>query len=109
MISLQEELKESSTLVDKSVFKTPDSDDNENEERHRMDNVVPVDGVQTAMALDFDDASDTIYWTDVGEHSISRAHFNGSGQQVLVSTNLGISLLAFSWCFTVKLHTYIKS
>ncbi|KAB7498329.1 Low-density lipoprotein receptor-related protein 4 [Armadillidium nasatum] len=98
MISLQEELKESSTLVDKSVFKTPDSDDNENEERHRMDNVVPVDGIQTAMALDFDDATDTIYWTDVGEHSISRAHFNGSGQQILVSTNLELpGGLAIDW------------
>ncbi|RXG71249.1 Low-density lipoprotein receptor-related protein 4 [Armadillidium vulgare] len=109
MISLQEELKESSTLVDKSVFKTPDSDDNENEERHRMDNVVPVDGIQTAMALDFDDATDTIYWTDVGEHSISRAHFNGSGQQVLVSTNLGISSETFLLSVTVCLFNMQNS
>ena len=54
-----------------------------------MDNVVPGDSVQTALALDFDDRDDMVYWTDIDAKSISRAHLNGSGQQILVSSNIG--------------------
>lgn len=76
-----------------SLFKTPDDEATEEEKRPRMDNVIPVDWVKSSLALDFDDAQDMIYWTDVQAHSISRAHLNGTGQQVIVSTNLGESFV----------------
>lgn len=54
-----------------------------------MDNVVPVDSVKSPLALDFDDRDDTIYWSDIGTKTISRAHLNGSAQQLIVANNLG--------------------
>ncbi|GAB0097057.1 low-density lipoprotein receptor-related protein 4 [Sergentomyia squamirostris] len=53
-----------------------------------VDMVVPLDGLKSAVALEWDSASDYIYWTDVGRGSISRAYLNGSNQATIISTNL---------------------
>ena len=55
-----------------------------------MDNVVPVDDVKSPFALDFDDRDDMLYWTDVSMKTISRAHLNGSSQQLLIEHNLSM-------------------
>lgn len=54
--------------------------------------VIPVDGIKSAVALAWDSKSDLIYWTDVERDSISRAHWNGSNQEVLVHSNVGKSI-----------------
>lgn len=51
--------------------------------------VIPVDGVKSAVALAWDSRTDLIYWTDVEKDTINRAHWNGSEQEMLVHTNLG--------------------
>jgi hypothetical protein len=53
--------------------------------------VVPVDGIQSAVALAWDSESDTIFWTDVEANTISRAALNGSNQRIIVNSNLGTS------------------
>ncbi|XP_018026122.2 low-density lipoprotein receptor-related protein 4 [Hyalella azteca] len=64
----------------------------DNQDRHSdpnlMNNVVPVDSVRNALAIDFDDRHDMLYWTDVGAKTISRAHLNGSSQELIVQHNL---------------------
>lgn len=54
-----------------------------------VDMVVPLDGLKSAVALEWCSESDYIYWTDVGRGSISRAFLNGSNQATIISTNLG--------------------
>lgn len=46
------------------------------------DDVITLADVRNAVALDWDDAHGYIYWTDVTTDSISRALWNGSGQEV---------------------------
>ncbi|XP_069176041.1 low-density lipoprotein receptor-related protein 4 isoform X2 [Procambarus clarkii] len=64
------------------------SADMESLEQPRMDTVVPVDGVKSAVALDFYTQEDLIYWTDIEAKTISRAHLNGSAQVTVVRNNL---------------------
>lgn len=54
--------------------------------------VVPVDGIQSAVALAWDSDTDSIFWTDVEANIISRAALNGSSQRVIVNSNLGNKL-----------------
>lgn len=55
----------------------------------RTDTVVPVDGVESAVALDFYTEDDIIFWTDIEAKTISRAHLNGSLQTMVVRNVLG--------------------
>jgi hypothetical protein len=57
-----------------------------------VDMVIPVDGIQSVVALAWDSESDSIFWTDVESDTINRAHLNGSQQKVIVSSNLGKDL-----------------
>eukprot|EP00095_Tigriopus_kingsejongensis_P004525 maker-scaffold532_size145644-snap-gene-0.29 protein:Tk04525 transcript:maker-scaffold532_size145644-snap-gene-0.29-mRNA-1 annotation:"low-density lipoprotein receptor-related protein 6 isoform x1" len=52
------------------------------------DFVLPIDLVRDASALDFDVSNDMIYWTDVEDKSISRAHLNGSDSEVILKFGL---------------------
>lgn len=72
------------------------SADVESMDQPRMDTVVPVDGVKSAVALDFYTEDDLVYWTDIGFKSINRAHLNGSGQTIVVRNNLGKILFFLS-------------
>ena len=47
------------------------------------DVVIPVSDLRSVVAVDFDTQSDYIYWSDVKADSISRARWDGIGQQVL--------------------------
>nr|CAD7429648.1 unnamed protein product [Timema monikensis] len=69
-----------------------------------VDMVVPVDGIQSAVALAWDSNTDSIFWTDVEADTINRAFLNGSNQQVIVSSNLESPAgLAVDWV-TSKLY-----
>lgn len=50
----------------------------------RSDVVIPVRGLKSAIAVDWDDMHDYIYWSDVTVDAISRARWDGTGQEVSV-------------------------
>lgn len=54
-----------------------------------VDMVIPLDQVRSAVALAFDSDRNTIYWSDVESHKISRSFLNGSRQEMIISSNLG--------------------
>ncbi|KAJ8982651.1 hypothetical protein NQ317_019052 [Molorchus minor] len=58
--------------------------------------VIPVDGIKSAVAIAWESKTDYIYWTDVERRSLNRALWNGSSQEVIVHSNIispaGISL-----------------
>lgn len=59
------------------------------ESTRAFDTVIPVDHIQSAIALDWDSDTDTIYWTDVETKSINRAFLNGSNQSIVIGHGLG--------------------
>ncbi|XP_042234598.1 low-density lipoprotein receptor-related protein 4-like [Homarus americanus] len=92
MISLEGALKGSSSA------------DIETHDQPMMDNVVPVDGVMSAVALDFYTEEDLLYWTDIETKTISRAHLNGSAQVMVVMNDLELpGGVAVDW-ITRKLY-----
>ncbi|XP_068085893.1 low-density lipoprotein receptor-related protein 4 [Anabrus simplex] len=69
-----------------------------------VDMVVPLDGIQSAVALAWDSDTDSIFWTDVEADTISRASLNGSNERVVVNSNLESPAgLAVDWV-TKKLY-----
>ncbi|XP_015608522.1 low-density lipoprotein receptor-related protein 4 isoform X2 [Cephus cinctus] len=69
-----------------------------------FDAVIPVDHIQSAVALTWDAQDNTIYWTDVETDTISRAHLNGTNQRVIIGHNLESPAgLAMDWV-TKKLY-----
>ncbi|XP_068993611.1 low-density lipoprotein receptor-related protein 4 isoform X1 [Neodiprion pinetum] len=69
-----------------------------------FDTVIPVDHIESAVALTWDSNEDTIYWTDVETDTISRAYLNGTNQSVIISYNLESPAgLAMDW-ITHKLY-----
>ena len=48
----------------------------------KVDVVIPLTGLQSAVDLDWDDQTDYIYWGDVSTNTISRARWDGTGQEV---------------------------
>ena len=57
-----------------------------------FDVVIPVDHVESAVALTFNSDDDTIYWTDVESDTISRAELDGNNHRRIIQHNLGNSL-----------------
>ncbi|XP_014677385.1 PREDICTED: low-density lipoprotein receptor-related protein 4-like [Priapulus caudatus] len=53
-----------------------------------MDVVLPLVDVRSAVALDWDADGRHIYWSDVTADRISRANWDGTNQEVLVSTSM---------------------
>lgn len=69
-----------------------------------VDMVMPIEGIKSAIAIDWCSETDSVYWTDVGRSAISRAHFNGSNQEHIVQANLiAPAGLALDW-ITDKLY-----
>lgn len=69
-----------------------------------VDMVIPLDGLKSTIALDWDSDTDQIFFTDVGRSTISRAFLNGSNQETVISANLASPAgLAFDW-ITKKLY-----
>lgn len=60
--------------------------------------VIPVDGVKSAVAIAWDSETDYIFWTDVERDTINRAFWNGSNQEVIVHSNIGESKSIESSC-----------
>ena len=50
--------------------------------------LIPVRGVSEASGVDYDRADGRIYWSDIKEKTISRAHSNGSSVEVMVEHGL---------------------
>ena len=61
----------------------------------RLDMTVPLKGVKDAVALDWDSSHDSIYWSDVTQNIISRARWDGKGQEVKIETLLFWIMLIF--------------
>ena len=57
------------------------------DENRIMDAVLPLE-IQTAVSLDFDFQSRTLYWSDITSDTISKAAYNGTGQRVLITQPL---------------------
>ncbi|KAJ2950742.1 hypothetical protein O0L34_g9004 [Tuta absoluta] len=63
-----------------------------------LDMVIPVDNIKSAVALDWDQKHNSIFWTDVEKDTINRAYLNGSHQTVIVGSNLiSPAGLAYDW------------
>ena len=60
-----------------------------------LDMTVPLKGVKDAVALDWDSSHDSIYWSDVTQNIISRARWDGKGQEVKIETLLFWIMLIF--------------
>ncbi len=48
----------------------------------KADTVIKVQGLTGAVALDWDAETDSVYWSDVTQDAISRARWDGTGQEV---------------------------
>ena len=64
--------------------------------------VIPVAGLRGAVAVDWDSHTDYIYWTDVTTDTISRARWDGTGQEVSELMEMFLSVLYY-W------RTYLES
>ena len=45
---------------------------------------LPLRGLVSPVAVDYDPISQMVYWTDVGSKSISRCYLNGTGQEIVL-------------------------
>ncbi|XP_022829670.1 low-density lipoprotein receptor-related protein 4 [Spodoptera litura] len=69
-----------------------------------LDMVIPVETIKSAVALDWDHNTNSIFWTDVDKDTINHAYLNGSQQRVIVGSNLiWPAGLAYDW-LTDKLY-----
>ncbi|CAG9563555.1 unnamed protein product [Danaus chrysippus] len=69
-----------------------------------LDMVIPVENIKSAVALDWDHNSNSIFWTDVEKDTINKAFLNGSHQTIIVGSNLiSPAGLAYDW-LTNKLY-----
>lgn len=63
-----------------------------------IDMVIPLDGLKSVVALDWDGENDQVFWSDVGRSTISRAHLNGSNEEVIIQSNLvSPAGIAYDW------------
>ncbi|XP_055899580.1 low-density lipoprotein receptor-related protein 4-like isoform X3 [Biomphalaria glabrata] len=63
-----------------------------------MDVVIPLGGVQSAVGVEFDSITDSIYWTDVGADSIGMSSWDGKNEKVIASSSLDSpSGISFDW------------
>ncbi|KAM7292782.1 low-density lipoprotein receptor-related protein 4 [Ixodes scapularis] len=63
-----------------------------------MDVAIPLRNATSAVALDWDSTTDSIFWTDVTHHSIQKAKWSGENQEVVIGTNAESAAgLALDW------------
>ena len=50
---------------------------------------LPLESLQSPVAVDYDPVSQMVYWTDVnvGSQSISRCYLNGTGEETVLQLN----------------------
>ncbi|XP_039257073.2 low-density lipoprotein receptor-related protein 4-like isoform X1 [Styela clava] len=64
---------------------------------NHSDSVIPLKKLESAIALDWDNDG-YLYWSDVGSDTINRAKWDGSNQDVVISSNLDSPAgLAIDW------------
>lgn len=51
-----------------------------------------METIKSAVALDWDHNTNSIFWTDVDKDTINHAYLNGSQQRVIVGSNLSMYL-----------------
>lgn len=62
------------------------------------DVVIPLSGVSSAIGVEYDSVTDTIYWSDVDADIIGRANWDGTMEEVVVGTSLESPAgLALDW------------
>ncbi|XP_071956697.1 low-density lipoprotein receptor-related protein 4-like [Antedon mediterranea] len=62
------------------------------------DIILPLAGLEGAVALDWDEIDGWIFWSDVDDDSISRARFNGTDQEIVTDSSLSSPAgLAVDW------------
>ncbi|BFZ05153.1 hypothetical protein BsWGS_08192 [Bradybaena similaris] len=67
-------------------------------ETNQNNQAIPIQGIQKAMAIDFDISDSRIYWTDIELQQISRAYMNGSSLQHIIQFGLDSPKgLALDW------------
>lgn len=102
-LSLKSDQRSCTSVPDKLLLVTRNKDIRVRQlETHNkgfeVDMVIPLDGLKSAVALDWCSENDYIYWSDVGRGVISRAHINGSNQQTIINANLASPAgLALDW------------
>lgn len=65
---------------------------------NEYDMVMPIDGLKSTIAIDWCYKTGSVYYTDVGRSSISRAQLNGDNQKLIIRSNLiSPAGLAFDW------------
>lgn len=69
-----------------------------------VDVVFPFRSISSAAALDFDSETDTIFWSDITNDTISRANINGSEQKVL---SLKLHFVSLKTSLIVKITNYL--
>ena len=47
-----------------------------------IDVVIPLSGIESAVGVEFDSATDTIFWSDIGSDNIGRASWDGENETV---------------------------
>ncbi|XP_071809054.1 low-density lipoprotein receptor-related protein 4-like isoform X2 [Asterias amurensis] len=68
------------------------------------DVVIPLENLNSAVALDWDDKEELIFWTDVVDDTINRAKWDGSEQELIIDVSLESPAgLAVDWV-TKKLY-----
>ena len=64
----------------------------------RADVIVPLQGLRSAVAIDFEPDSNQIFWTDVTLDTINKANISGKHQQSMISSSLDSPAgLAVDW------------
>lgn len=70
----------------------------------QSDVVIPLSNTVSTMSVDFDDTTDTIFWTDSGTNTISASKWDGLEERVVVRASVGSPTgLAVDWA-TRKLY-----
>lgn len=60
-----------------------------------------MENIKSAVALDWDHNSNSIFWTDVEKDTINKAYLNGSHHTVIVGSNLSKSeIIVYSRIYT---------
>lgn len=66
--------------------------------------VIPLEGVEAAVDIDFDSRNDTVFWVDNDAKLVARATLNGSTQTLVMASNLGKFLTKY-----IYFLNYIKN
>lgn len=65
---------------------------------YNLDHVLPISNLAFVVSLDYDSVTSTIYWSDLMNKSICRAHWSGAKHKCMVSTSLEApSGIAYDW------------